>query len=312
MGMQSSAALNRTCANYAQLRQKWIADLRGDHPNAVWIQLDHLVRTEVWFKAVVHLRNIAGNPPVNAYLWEAFTTGYGLRQSLGIRRLTDLKKGTASLHRIVRDIKRNQHFLSRRIVVGHDGTPMDLQPLWNNVVQSTSKSEICSAPNPADPIATHAWSRADHAHKAFDRLRQGPLEAPQLPDDRIDTAVLNQLEEALTAEAVRRVRTQCDKYLAHADLGDLGGNLKGPTYTDLHNCVATLVEVNQFLRSTLLNHSSSSVVATPQFDHLANLASPLVPSLPQSQCREAWDNAAAEVEEYGNPDRFMRFAVHPF
>ena len=310
MGVQTSDALNRARATYGRLREKWIADLCGDHVNAVWVQLDQMVRTEVWFKAVIHLRSAAGNPPVNGYLWEAFITGYGLRQSLAIRRLTDTRKGTASLLRIVQDIRKNQHFLSREIVVGHDGTPMDLQELWSGVVQSTVKNGAHSAPSPVDPIAISAWSQAEHAHKAFDRLRHAALEAPQLPDDKIDVVVLDRLEEALTIEAVRRVRTQCDKYLAHADLCDLSGDLKGPTYNDIHDCVATLVEVNQFLTSTLLNYSSSSVVATPQFGYLANLASPLVPSLPEAQCREAWSNASAAVEGYGNTDRFMRFSAH--
>jgi hypothetical protein len=230
---------------------------------------------------------------------------------LAIRRLTDTKKGTASLRRIVQDIRKNQHYLSRDIVVGHDGTPMDMPKLWSGVVQSTVKNGAQSVPGPADPIAISAWSQADCAHKAFDRLRHAAPAAPQLPSDKIDVAVLDRVEEALTIAAVRRVRIQCNKYFAHADLGDLSGSLKGPTYNDIHDCVATLVEVNQFLTSTLLNYSSSSVVATPQFDHLANLASPLVPSLPEAQCREAWSNASAAVEGYGNADRFMRFAAHP-
>lgn len=241
----------------------------------------------------------------------SFLTGYGLRQSFSIRRLTDTKKGTASLLRIIQDIRKNQHFLSREIVVGHDGTPMDLQELWSKVVHSTIENGDGSPPSPADPIAISVWSQADHAHKAFDRLRHASLQAPQLPNDKIDVAVLDRLEESLTTETVRRVRTQCDKYFAHADLGGLSGDLKGPTYNDIHDCVATLVEVNQFLLSTFFNHSSSSVVATPQFDHLANLDSPLVPSLPEEQYGEAWSNASAAIESYGNADRFMRFATHP-
>lgn len=72
MDKQPPEALIRSRAAYGRLKEKWIDELRGNHVNAVWVQLAHMVRTEVWFKAVIHLRSTAGNPPVNDYLWEAF------------------------------------------------------------------------------------------------------------------------------------------------------------------------------------------------------------------------------------------------
>lgn len=306
--MNSNNDVRRSIESYSKLRAKWIAALVGSHPNAIWLQMSHMLREEVWFKTVVRLRDSGGNPPVNSYVWDTFTTGYGVKQSLAIRRLTDRKKGTASLLRIVMDMRSNSHYFTRQIVVGHDGTPMDVDELHQQMIQPIAHDE--GGVGRIDPIKFQQWSDADLAHRAFDRLRAAGMEKPRLSCDKIDDEVLNKLEGALTSDVFKRVRNRCDTYLAHADLSDLASAIAGPTYNDIHQCVGTLVEVRQFLRGDFLNHSSGSAVPFPQGKHLHDLAEPLVPKFSDSIYADAWKQSAAEVESWAAIDRIRRFAVH--
>ena len=307
--MQNENKLERRRELYRELRAKDLDALTGEHPNAIWNQMARMIIDEVWFKAVIRIRDRAGQPPMNPHLWNTFITGYAITQSLAIRRLTEGKEGVASLLAIVKKIRGNAALLTREVVVGYDGTPMDVGQLFEVMVHSVEYKDG-SQVGSSDPVATQKWSDADHAHMAFDRLRDAAMEAPRAPADRISDTVLNGVETALTSEAIRRVRYQCDKYLAHADLSDLSGGLASPTYNDIHESVQTLVEVKQFLCADFFNHSSGSVVPTYQGDQFADLSVPLVPPMPVEAYRKAWNEVQTEVEWWGNVEQFRRFAVH--
>ena len=309
MNTQNIEKLNRSKALYRELRTNALDALTGDHPNAIWNQLARMIIDEVWFKAVIRIRERVGQPPMNPHLWNTFITGYAITQSLAIRRLTEGKGGVASLLAIVRKIKNNVSLLTREVMVGHDGTSMDVPGLLEEMADSVEYGEGGHIGKP-DPLATQRWSDADHAHVAFDRLRDADMGAPRSPVDRVSDVVLDRLITALTSDAIKRVRYQCDKYLAHADLSDLSGGLVGPTYNDIHESVQTLVEVKQFLCADFFNHSSGSVVPTYQGDQLANLSVPLVPSMPAETYHEAWNKVVAEVEAWGNVEHFRRFNLH--
>lgn len=307
--MRNVEKLNRSRNLYRGLREKALGALTGNHPNAIWNQLSHMIIDEVWFKAVIRIRESVGQPRMNAHLWNTFITGYAVKQSLAIRRLTDGREGTASLLAIVRKIRDNASLLTRENVVGHDGTAMDVGLLFDEMARSV-EHDVVSGVGAPDPVATQRWSDADHAHLAFDRLRDLDMGAPRAVQDRISSMVLDRLEAALTSDAIKRVRFQCDKYLAHADLSDLSGGLASPTYNDIHGSIQTLVQVKQFLCADFFNHSSGSVVPTYQGDHLADLSVPLVPPMPVDVYRAAWDQVVDEVEAWGNVDQFRRFSLH--
>ncbi|MDG2536837.1 hypothetical protein P5Y53_04120 [Dyella jiangningensis] len=309
MNTQSIEKLSRSRALYRELRANALEALTGEHPNAIWNQLARMIIDEVWFKAVIRIRERVGQPPMNPHLWNTFITGYAITQSLAIRRLTEGKEGVASLLAIVRKIKNNASLLTREVVVGHDGTSMDVAGLFEEMAHSVKYDEGGHT-GKSDPIATQRWSDADHAHVAFDRLRDADMGAPRSPGDRISDVVLDRLITALTSDAIKRVRYQCDKYLAHADLSDLSGGLAGPTYNDIHESIQTLVEVKQFLCADFFNYSSGSVVPTYQGDQLADLSVPLVPPMPVETYREAWNEVVAEVEAWGDAEQFRRFNLH--
>lgn len=304
--MQNSNALARAQEQYGSLRQKWLATLGSDHPNAIWKQITQMVREEVWFKTIIRLREAGGHPQINPYIWEMFITGYGTKQSLAIRRLTDTGKDTASLARLVGDIRKNQHLLKREIVVGFDGTPMDLSDLQRKHFESAIVDD--------DGIGTlelQGLFEAEDAHKAFDRLRPAPMSAQRRPTDTIDESVLQGLEDALRTDAIGRVRARCDHYLAHADFREFVDKIEGPTFNDIHSAIASLVRVRQFLRGEFLNHSSGSIVPTPQPNHLRDLAKPLVPEFSDSQYRDVWKATERELESLVEIEAVRDFCVHP-
>jgi hypothetical protein len=319
--MRNEHKLKRRRQMYCLIRKNAVDALGGEHPNAVWNQMAHMIIDEVWFKAVVNIQKRAGWPNLNIHLWDAFKTGYGIKQSLAIRRLTDPKDGTASLMAIVNKLISNKPLLTREVMVGYDETPMDVGPLfqamansvkYENGDQSDGEDQYPEGVRvgTADPVATQWWSDADLAHAAFDRLRNAPLSEPRLPTDPISGEVLDRLKTALTSDAIGRVRYQCDKYLAHADLSDLSKGPASPTFNDIHDSVATLVAVKQFLLGDFFNHSGGSVVPTFQGHRFENLSVPLVPPMPVANYREVWDEVEEEVEAWGDVDQSRRFGIH--
>ncbi|MDE2465341.1 MAG: hypothetical protein KGO02_16755 [Alphaproteobacteria bacterium] len=307
--MQNVQKVNRSRRLYRELRAKALDALTGDHPNAIWNQMARMIIDEVWFKAVIRIRERVGQPPVNPHLWNTFIAGYAITQSLAIRRLTEGRDGVASLLAIVRKIRGNVALLTREVVVGHDGTSMDVGLLFDEMARSV-EYDVSGDVGKPDPVATQRWSDADHAHVAFDRLRDAEMGAPRSPVDRISDVILGRLEAALTSNAINRVRYQCDKYLAHADLSDLSWGLSSPTYNDIHESIQTLVEVKQFLCADFFNHSSGSVVPTYQGDQLVDLSVPLVPLMQIETYHEVWAEVVDEVERWGDVEQFRRFAIH--
>lgn len=300
--------LNRKRMQYADLRNKWGDMISNDHPNAIWRQMDAMVDEEVWFNTIMTIRGRAGNPPVNAHLWETFLTGYGVKQALAIRRLTDItKRGkpTASLANIVKKIKANSNLLTRDVVVGYDGTPICAEP-----VESGFYDWVRGA-NGLPVVDSEMRARLDseQKHAAFDRLREGkPIGDDRHPDDFISPLILERLGSALSEHAVARVRDWCDTCLAHADLKDMTDQMS-PTYNDLHRSIRTLVEVHQFLCVDFLQTSASSVVATHQDGYLDYLSSSLVPPTEMEAVAHTWHEHVEEMEEWGKTSRFRRFAL---
>lgn len=308
--MQNEGKLKRSQELYRDLRKDALDTLTGNHSNAIWNQMAHMINDEVWFKAVIRIRERVGQPPMNAHLWNAFLTGYGVKQSLAIRRLTDPKDGSASLLVIVNKFKSNASLLTREVVVGFDGTPMDVEPLFDQMAKSVAYDAGRSAGN-VDRIATQRWSDAENAHNAFDRLREAKPGSLRLRVDRISDVVFDRLQAELKSDVIMRVRYQCDKYLAHADLSDLSNGLATPTYNDIHDSIKILVAIDQFLCADFFNHSSSSVVPTFQGNQFQDLSVPLVPPMPTDVYRKAWHEIEKEVEAWGSVDQFRRFCTHP-
>jgi hypothetical protein len=308
--MQNEAKLLRRKRLFRKLRSDALDILTGDHPNAIWIQMAHMIMDEVWFKAVIRVRERVGQPPVNAHLWNAFLTGYGVKQSLVIRRLTDERDGTASLLAIVKKFKDNAELLTREVVVGFDSTPMDVGALFSQMANSVAHEDD-GGDGPANCGTTQRWSDADHTHNAFDRLRDAEPGSLRSPSDRVSNLVFDRLLAALKSDAIKRVRHQCDKYLAHADLSDLSNGLTTPTYNDIHASVKTLVAIKQFLCADFFNHSGGPVVPINQGNEFQDLSVPLVPPMPIDIYREDWRAVEEEVEQWGNASQFRQFAIHP-
>jgi hypothetical protein len=51
--MIADAKLARCRESYRKIRQSALHTMTGDHPNAIWYQMAHMITDELWFKAVV-------------------------------------------------------------------------------------------------------------------------------------------------------------------------------------------------------------------------------------------------------------------
>ena len=302
---------------YSDLHTKWQRVLmpRGDEkgnkkenhpPPDVAQQIDSMANEQVWFKTINTIRSGAGNPTINAHLWDMFLMGYVYRQAFAIRRLIDRDLNSASLANVVDEIGKHADLLTRDVVVGYDGTPMAMD-------EPNGSAEWAKDGNGLS-VRGLAWQNYFHwkdRHEAFDRLREGKgVGEDRRPDDRIADDVLVRMQAAVRNDATERIRHLCNKGLAHADLKGVQKG-KGPTYNHIDACVRSLVELQQFLTVDFLCIGSSTVVAVHQDNHFKLLSEPLVPLMEESMYADIWQEHADEMESWGKTDAFRaRFAMH--
>lgn len=131
-----------------------------------------------------------------------------LRQSLAIRRLKDDDKKTGSLLRLVDEMERNQHLMTREVFVGFDGTPWEAGEIERRIVHPETGQ--------VDELAYQTLSNSRRANDRFDLLRSETSDAPRRADDKVDLAVFRNLKSALSSPAIKRIRTRFDTSIAHA------------------------------------------------------------------------------------------------
>jgi hypothetical protein len=115
--------------SYRDKRRLWLSWIDTDEHHAIWSVLSSMVWTDVSFKTLTQLAiNDENNTLHNTLLAQALIDGHVATQVLAIRRLVDNgNSDIISLRRLVKDIRRNFHLLTRENCVCFDGLPYDYE-----------------------------------------------------------------------------------------------------------------------------------------------------------------------------------------
>lgn len=141
------------------------------------------------------------NTPLLVYL---LNSSYFSSQVLATRRLLDPRPDVISLRRLIDDIHKNRHLITREIYVSFDETAYAPQQPTIEI----PGMQPCESP-------FSEWSKSRMRHERFDKLSNVSPEQ-RSRDDKISAAAFSKLNHWIEASGTSKFVILSHKYLAHA------------------------------------------------------------------------------------------------
>lgn len=296
---------------FLALRRKWVDILCGRQLNSVLHQIIVACRDEAFFAMVLELaQEDADKNPINKQLIDFFSQGYVFRQILVIRRLVDKDSDVSSLRRVIDQMKEHRHLLTRENIIGHDGCPIDAALSERVYVESIDLASVDNqAVNLGDSDLLSKWSDSHTRNLAFDRICEKQKEGERSSIDKISADVFERMILEIESEPIKRIKNYVNDFVAHS-IHNV--NLQDPKYEvkfgDITASLKILAQIREFLSSCLLYESSSTLVPVFQYDHLAYLENPILPSKGVDRARKIWREKSKKIDEWViKSENFTRF-----
>ena len=293
------AVLNRTAlAQYQAKREKWMRwySLDEHEPNSIERQIASMVFLDMTYCILAEARIDTDGASVAAasgFLANFLDHGYVATQVLAIRRLLDNRSDVISVRRLLKDIKKSRHLLTREIYVSHDGLPYDFEGFLHchsNAVGTLGLS------TPLEGAAFIASSR----HRNFDLLC-GSLAPNRKRDDIINKRVFERLEEWLDTTVAEKLNDLSNRFFAHASEMNSVGSLacSDILLADISEAQRSIIRVEQAITDLLLCIGEKrDVVPRPPIGFLRGLDRPYSAAGAIAGLEEKWRQLAAEKNSW--------------
>jgi hypothetical protein len=172
-------------ASYRTKKEKWWRWLRTDNHNALWPQIYSMIIADMTFRTLAIAADADKESGLHSpIIRRGIVQGHASTQGLSIRRLVDNRH--ISLRRLLRDIKKNLHLITRENYVSGEGLPYDFD-------------------------VDASW----RPHVRFDQLA-GTQPESRSRSDRIPKRLIEILEGWLDVKEICEVVTWTNVYIAHA------------------------------------------------------------------------------------------------
>jgi hypothetical protein len=290
----------------AQFRTKLVEwqDLMTKDEQSIFQQIYRMIWDDAVFRTLNEARRLGAAAPsagagFNSALLGLIDRGYVAHQAIAIRRITADENDSNTPVRIAKDIKANAPLLTREMFVSYDGLPFDPAPsraAWYAAKAAKGggvSAEWMSLDGP------QSWNGSEMAHEHFDRIgiKTG---RPPSRGDLIDFSRLD--AEVARLKTCSEIRKYANKFIAHAadakSRSKLTDDERKVTLAKIRECHKVICEVANYIYGHLLNISSSSFLATPQYDQFENLDKPMVLSGDVEKLHAFWDANAEEIEAW--------------
>jgi len=291
--------------SYRAKRTEWATLLEHEPQHSVTSQLSALLWEDAAFRMFNEMRRLVPSGQKSfmtaPLLAEALDNGYVLSMVLGISRLTDPQpidpgRGVVSLRRVFDDIRAHRHLITREAYICYDGLRYDPSAIpypWERGVRPGEVQSVALG-GPLDR------DTPDYLHERFDNLT-GVAPANRGRFDRIGDVVFNEINALLSAQAVNKVRSLRNKFVAHA------ADTRSRSSTALAGFDISMAEVEDALRALLRAYSKlqadlmwgsgGGLMPIAQFDVLEGLVESL-PVAQQQQLEAFWDEVSRDREHW--------------
>jgi hypothetical protein len=310
-------------------RAEWIFWLRSDDQHSVWNQIYNMMWNDTVFRVHVNeCRRVGNEPPEPRASWNGplarfLDQGYVSTQVLAIRRLIEPPaqhddRQPISIRRVLKDIRKHRHLLTRENYVSFDGLPYNYN-LGKQEWFDAHATDFASG----DGVAVHSmategpegWSISEELHEHFDKLSGGTPDNRQRTDAMV-VGVFDQISNVIALKEISEIGTYADKFMAHASdplsRAAVGSAEMAISMDKLAKCQKALISASQMICGQLLWEGGSSPIPTPQFNVLENLALPWVPEQVLDQLHGFWQERVDEVENWPTPDLDVRVDIASF
>ncbi|MCP3385959.1 hypothetical protein NLM31_36785 [Bradyrhizobium sp. CCGUVB4N] len=285
--------------SYRDKRRLWLSWIDTDEHHAIWSVLSSMVWTDVAFKMLAQFAtNDENNALNNTLIGQALIDGQIATQILAIRRLMDNgNSDIISLRRLVKDLRRNFHLLTRENYVCFDGLPYDYEAVQlREMLAQAGKGAFWG--QKAGPGA-HGPSRM--AHEQFDRLA-GIDPAQRSREDRLPLSLLTTIERWLDDSGADELAQWSHAYLAHAGGPESRKRIDDLVVTGnkITDAIKALARVTEAISAWLLwaGGRSHSLMPVAQFDPFERLDRPIMDAGGADAAYKRWDQLSDERDHY--------------
>jgi hypothetical protein len=287
-------------ALYRVKRYEWLSwyELRKGEPNTIQQQLFSMMFLDLAYRILAMARQKTDQESEvsaqSGLLAHFLDQGYVATQILAIRRLLDGRKDVFSLRRLLDDITKHQHLITREIYVCNDGLPYDSEA-WQSLPQGIEEKMRGIQ---SQGFGNYLSSRM--RHETFDRL-SGILPPARKRGDLIREVVFQELNSWLANSAAEKLILLSHKFFAHAATQDSRGSLaySGIALADVDEVHRGLVRVERAITDLLLFIGvSRDVVPMPPLGLLKGLEQPYASADSITKMDLHWDQLVAERNQW--------------
>jgi hypothetical protein len=222
--------------------------------------------------------------------------GYVATQILAIRRLLDKASDVISVRRLLDDICKHRHLLTREIYVCYDGLPYDPNS-WQKLPQSIEmKLWGIEAPGLGDYLGART------RHEAFDHL-SGVSPSKRKRGDLIRDTVFEKLTHRLEVSPAKKLIKLSHKFFAHAADMDSRRLLEysGISLADIAEVHRAIIRVERAITDQLLFIAvARDVVPMAPLGLLSGLDSPFVSGNLIASMHKHWEQLADERNKWSS------------
>lgn len=270
--------------------------------------ITNMVANDVLFRTINEARRLAVEQPrrsveFNALVLGLFDKGFATAQLMAIRRLVDRRSDVISLHRLIRDMTEKRHLITRETYVAYDGLPYDYEPIHARYLGRLArdiKERGGSVTGQMPSKGPKSWVASERLHRQFDKL-SGKSPSERQRSDLINKENFRDLNMRLkNCENMEKTATESIAHIPDPKRrpSRARGSSHNITLNNIEKAQRALCEIVTIIDGPLLWETSWTLVAIPQFNHLANLDKAWTTTKNLRTLQQFWDQREREIESW--------------
>jgi len=261
-----------------ELKQKfreWEDWLFGDDIHSISHQIHRMIWDSAVFQSINEARKHApkdqeGKPQLNGMVHEFINICFFKTQALTVRRMLDKRTDVVSLYRLIDDMEKNCHILTRAGILEAHGYPYDYDKAQGEFLEEQLRTKAKRGDaNSIKFVFSH------HMHENIDILCRVK------PDDRksqdcVKKEIFTYLKQKL--DSCKSIYDYVNKFVAHSATPESRASINADeiniTYGVILEAHKIICQTAGFLGLMILNRSFGGFLAIPQFDQFENFEKP--------------------------------------
>jgi hypothetical protein len=299
--------------------KKWEEWLVGDDINSIKNQIHQMIWDSAVFQSIKECykyapKNEKGEIELNGVVYQFISRCFFETQAIAVRRLLDERNDVISLYRLVNDIEKNRHLLTRQNILAVHDYPYDYEQEKKRIYDE-ARGKI--PPSTCIPMSQDYGKcyNSEYTHKFIDSLA-GVDPSHRSPDDLIKPQIFEWLKQRFNR--CEEISKFVNKFLAHSATFESRGNLNSPELDvnlgqilDAHKIICqTAIFIGRRMGILSEDKGIGDVLAIPNYDQFIHFDKSWASKETIGKLREFWyayDMQTRRWHEWDWEDDFNKF-----